>query len=77
MAAWKAPRLGELRGPDAAVIRAIFHDLERFLAEPTFENGIDLGDGVKTYDPVLGITSQVETHKVIVDSTTDSIAVEP
>jgi len=72
---WKAPRLTELRGPDAVVLRTILADLERFLADPVFWRGIRLGDGERSYDETKGISSQPKTRRVVVDSDTGTLDV--
>lgn len=63
--AWQNPRWNSLRGPDAENLRAIFKSLEEFLARPTFDQGIELGEegSTPTYDPELDVVVQptVET----------------
>jgi len=63
---WSNPRPGDTS--DEA-LRAIFRSLESYLADPSFENGVSLGDGsAPTYNAASGTTTPPTT--VLVDSTT-------
>jgi hypothetical protein len=53
---WRNDRWNSLRGRDKETLRAILHSLEEWLANPTFENGINLGSGgLPTADPDTGV----------------------
>jgi hypothetical protein len=60
--AWTNPRPGDI-SPEA--LRAILKSLEDYLKNPTFENGVNLGDASPpVYDPTLGITTPPPTVEV-------------
>lgn len=62
---WRNPRWGSLRGPDAEVLRAVFKSLEDFLADPTFYQGVRVGDGRPPgYDPATGIVTPPPTVRL-------------
>lgn len=72
--AWEPKALNTLTGPDAAATRAIIEDLQQWLKQPTFEEGIYLGDGQRAYNSTEGISGQVTTALVTVDSTSGDLA---
>lgn len=69
---WKNPYWGSLDGPLAAM-RPIIASLEEFLADPTFENGVNLGTETDpTYDPTDGTVALAATPKFHL-ATTNSV----
>lgn len=61
---WEAPFVHQLQGPDGPTVRSILDDLRQFLLNPSFPNGLSVGDGVSTYNPATGVKSQVAMKEV-------------
>lgn len=59
---WKPPQLNEVRDP---VVRRALLSLQTFLADPTFERGISVGDGtVVGDDPSTGTPGTVSSESI-------------
>lgn len=61
---WQPPYLNELMGPDRGTLSSIFEDLVKFLQNPTFENGITIGDAREVYNPATGVKTRPATGAV-------------
>lgn len=63
---WKNPRPNDF-SPEA--LRAIFKSIEDFLKDPTFANGVAIGDGtMPSYDGSTGVTTPAATTDVDADT---------
>lgn len=63
---WKNPRPNDF-SPEG--LRAIFKSIEDFLSDPTFDNGVAIGDGtLPTYDSATGVTTPAATTDVDADT---------
>lgn len=73
--AWKNPRWNSITDPD---LRAVFLSLEDFLADPTFDKGIQVGNGTQpTYNPATDLKTYQDLLRFGSDEMTAAMAGAP